>query len=500
MPTVIPPQSVEASTSSSPAHLSLISRPAAVLRHPSGIGSRAWIAISTLADAAMLAIAAVLSSGPFLALLMMSVVCMAELGRRKLYTPHAIGAGLLPTTGAALCAVAVGAIVTLAATAVFHHSAATDGVLRAWLFASVTVTLSRLTLALWRRNAHARGLVGRRTLIIGAGAIGAQLEHRMRDNPAFGMIPVGYLDADPADADRGIPVLGSPDMLEQIVADTHIDFVVVAFSSAPDSEVLPLLRRCERLGLELAVVPRLYENVNRRQRVEHVGGLPLLAMRTPHPHSWEYAVKHTLDRLVAAILVVVASPLLIGLAIAVKITSPGPVLFRQPRVGRDGRAFDILKFRSMRVASAETDELLRQRLRASGSAPGGVEGLDRRTPIGTFLRRFSLDELPQLLNVLRGDMSLVGPRPERPEFVDLFQTDLVRYDDRHRVKSGMTGWAQVSGLRGQTSLADRVECDNWYIQNWSVWLDLKILILTPLEIIRSQAESSNRSPTSSQEA
>jgi lipopolysaccharide/colanic/teichoic acid biosynthesis glycosyltransferase len=156
------------------------------------------------------------------------------------------------------------------------------------------------------------------------------------------------------------------------------------------------------------------------------------------------------------------------------------VFFRQRRVGRDGRVFDLRKFRSM-AAPRGDDPGFRPSL---GSAPGGVEGDDRRTRLGRLLRRTSLDELPQLINVVRGEMSLVGPRPERPEFVELFQSDIRRYGDRHRVKSGITGWAQVHGLRGQTSLADRVEWDNYYIEHWSLGLDLRILVLTVLAVLR----------------
>jgi lipopolysaccharide/colanic/teichoic acid biosynthesis glycosyltransferase len=169
-------------------------------------------------------------------------------------------------------------------------------------------------------------------------------------------------------------------------------------------------------------------------------------------------------------------------ALAVLVSSPGPILFKQRRVGRDGKAFDFYKFRSMRVA-AGTEESEQGAggldfLLGGDTAPGGVEGVDRRTAAGRFLRGSSLDELPQLFNVLRGDMSLVGPRPERPEFVELFRQDILRYGDRHRVKSGITGWAQVHGLRGQTSLAERVEWDNYYIAHWSLGLDLKILAMT----------------------
>ena len=155
-------------------------------------------------------------------------------------------------------------------------------------------------------------------------------------------------------------------------------------------------------------------------------------------------------------------------------SSPGPIFFRQTRIGRDDAQFDMLKFRTMSVSDPWDAGFEVQPDRA----PGGVEGVDRRTPIGALLRRTSLDELPQLLNVLQGHMSLVGPRPERPQFVRQFGENIERYSDRHRVKSGITGWAQVHGLRGQTSLSDRVEWDNYYIENWSLWLDVKILLMT----------------------
>jgi lipopolysaccharide/colanic/teichoic acid biosynthesis glycosyltransferase len=182
--------------------------------------------------------------------------------------------------------------------------------------------------------------------------------------------------------------------------------------------------------------------------------------------------------------ILVLAPLLAAIAITVSLTSPGPVLFRQRRVGRDGHAFDLLKFRTMGdPASSNVFEP------PVGCAPGGIEGEDRRTRIGRFLRATSLDELPQLINVLRGDMSLVGPRPERPDYVTRFAREVARYDDRHRVKSGITGWAQVNGLRGQTSIADRVEWDNYYIQNWSLGLDLRILALTVVTVLQCRGDT-----------
>jgi lipopolysaccharide/colanic/teichoic acid biosynthesis glycosyltransferase len=157
-----------------------------------------------------------------------------------------------------------------------------------------------------------------------------------------------------------------------------------------------------------------------------------------------------------------------------------PIFFRQVRVGRDGVPFEILKFRSMKLPTRE--ELEAQARAIAEGLPGGVEGVDRRTKVGVFIRRTSLDELPQLLNVLRGEMSIVGPRPERPEFVSRFESSVYRYTDRHRVKAGITGWAQVHGLRGKTSIDDRAEWDNWYVENFSLWLDVKILLMTAAAI------------------
>ena len=192
-------------------------------------------------------------------------------------------------------------------------------------------------------------------------------------------------------------------------------------------------------------------------------------------------LKDSFDQTTAVLVLLVIAPLLVAAALATWISLGRPIFFRQVRVGRDGRRFEMLKFRSMRPApTARVAFDL-----PPDTAPGGVEGGDRRTTLGAFLRRTSLDELPQLINVLKGEMSLIGPRPERPEFVGLFEESIYRYSDRHRVKSGITGWAQVHGLRGKTSLSDRVEWDNYYIENWSLWLDLKVLLLTFLAVVNT---------------
>jgi exopolysaccharide biosynthesis polyprenyl glycosylphosphotransferase len=238
------------------------------------------------------------------------------------------------------------------------------------------------------------------------------------------------------------------------------------------------------------VVPRMFDMINNRVGYDTVGGLPLMSFSTVDPQGLPFMVKHAFDRVLALVLLVVLSPVIALAGLAVRLSSPGPILFSQRRVGRDGKVFSFYKFRSMRTpegqgSGGEGEISALEFLLGGDTAPGGVEGTDRRTAVGRFLRRTSLDELPQLLNVLRGDMSIIGPRPERPEFVELFRHDITRYGDRHRVKSGITGWAQVHGLRGQTSLAERVEWDNYYIAHWSLGLDVKILALTFVALFRN---------------
>jgi exopolysaccharide biosynthesis polyprenyl glycosylphosphotransferase len=332
-------------------------------------------------------------------------------------------------------------------------------------------------------------------LIMGAGMVGAQVARRLESHPEYGLAPIGFLDEDPRSVaevgGRDVPVLGTIEDLDETVAHTGVRNLIVAFSSVTDARVSRLIQRCQELGVDVSVVPRMFDTINDRVSYDTVGGLPLLSFTSVSPDGSQFAVKHALDRALALVLLIVLSPLLALAGLAVRLSSPGPMFFRQRRVGRDGKVFDFYKFRSMREAPAQSQPEEQEQnvsaldfLLAGDMAPGGVEGKDRRTAVGRLLRRSSIDELPQLFNVLRGDMSLVGPRPERPEFVELFRQDIVRYGDRHRVKSGITGWAQVHGLRGQTSLAERVEWDNYYIAHWSLGLDLRILALTVVALFR----------------
>ncbi len=360
---------------------------------------------------------------------------------------------------------------------------------RLWCFAAVYLSAGRTGLLLAQKGARRKGEGMERTLIVGAGQVGSLVWSRLTEHPELGLEPVGFLDKDPIVApghdDEDLPVLGASWDLERVVHLHGIEHIVLAFSSAPHEVMLDLVARCETLGLRVSIVPRLFERMPSRVDVTHVGGLPLLHLRPANPRGSQYAVKYALDRALAVVAIVLLSPLLLAITIAVLVSLGRPVLYRQRRVGRDERPFEMLKFRTMRAALPGDDIAAEL---GPDTAPGGVEGTDRRTRVGAFLRKSSLDELAQLFNIARGDMSFVGPRPERPEFVELFDEHVYRYGERHRVKGGLTGWAQVHRLRGQTSLADRVEWDNYYIENFSLWLDLKIVLLTVPEVLRGGIE------------
>ena len=334
----------------------------------------------------------------------------------------------------------------------------------------------------------ARASIGesvRPTLIVGAGRVGALVAKRFLDNPKLGFRPAAFLDKEPlvdTFSELGVPVVGASWDLDDAIARFKIQQVVITFSTAPDEVLLRIVRRCEDLGIPTAIVPRLFERMPTMTQMEHLGGLPLVAPRAAEPTGWQFRAKYAFDRVLSAFAIILLSPILIAAAAAVLLTMGRPVFFRQLRIGRDGHPFEMLKFRSM-AGAHEAEPVAPE----GDLGPGGVEGEDRRTSVGTFLRKTSIDELPQLFNVLRGQMSIVGPRPERPEFVEDFEQRIYRYQERHRVKSGITGWAQVHGLRGRTSIADRAEWDNYYIENFSLWLDLKIALMTVRTMFRSTA-------------
>jgi exopolysaccharide biosynthesis polyprenyl glycosylphosphotransferase len=426
-------------------------------------------------------------STPALWLLAFPILTFVFMAIRGMYRPR-VFLRVLDDLRIAVTATALAAMIILSLRVLAHDDPwVAAQTARIWAFATVYLLAGRIVLSWGELRARRRGESVRPTLVVGAGHVGRLTAKRLLDHPELGLRPVGFLDKEPRAVanDNGLPVLGASWDLDRVVKEHGVRHVVLSFSTAPRSVMLSVLKRCQELGVEVSMVPRFYEKVVGHIGIEYLGGIPLLTAQPTNPRSWQFAIKYAADRLVAALLLVIVSPVFLVASVAVWASMGRPIFFRQRRAGLDGRVFEILKFRSMRppCPADEAGAL------APGMAPGGVEGVDRRTRVGAFLRRTSIDELPQLWNVLRGEMSLVGPRPERPEYVDLFSDQIDRYGERHRVKAGITGWAQVHGLRGQTSLSDRVEWDNYYIENWSLWLDVKILLLTVIQIVRpAQAE------------
>jgi exopolysaccharide biosynthesis polyprenyl glycosylphosphotransferase len=416
------------------------------------------------------------------------VLVIIVLALRRMYDPSALIGGLDRLANIVL-AVGIAALVSSGIAGLTDPQDIEPTIaLNELILGALLVTAGRAALYVLRLRARRHHRAGKRTLIVGTGDVAMLLGRRLRQLPDLGLVPVGFVDPHPDRAPardkRAEPVLGTLGDLAAVVEETHAEHVILAPSSAPDRGLRPVVRQAEELGVELSIVPRLFDETTNRIVLEHIGGLPVFALREVDPKGWQFLIKHTFDRVGAVLLLVLLSPVFAAAAIAVRLSSPGPVLFRQQRLGRDGQVFDLLKFRSMRVAapaaaSVDVD---------AEHGPGGVEGEDRRTRAGVWLRRLSVDELPQLLNVLRGEMSMVGPRPERPELVELFEEIVDRYADRHRVRSGITGWAQVHRFRGKTSMVDRVEWDNYYIQNWSLWLDFKILLMTPAAVVLGSAD------------
>ena len=456
-----------------------------------------WELARPLVDAAMLlfacfaavigAEAAGVSSPPIASLAAFSALVLVVLALRGTYRRR-IRPELLESLRGVVAATALAAMAVLTVRVLVSSAPELAAqTVRPWAFATAYLAAGRIALHWAHVQARRHGEAMRPTLIVGAGRIGRVLARRLLATPELGLKPIGFLDKDPLESTDGavtVPVLGASWDLEEVVARHGVEHVIVTFSTAPNDVLLRLVRRCEELCVSVSFVPRLFEKVNGRVSVEHIGGLPLVSAYPANPRGWQFAVKYAFDRVAAAFLLLLVLPIMAASAFAVWISLGRPIFFRQIRVGRDGRAFGMLKFRSMRAPADAAAELELP----PDTAPGGVEGQDRRTRVGAFLRRTSIDELPQLVNVLKGEMSLVGPRPERPEFVGLFQGSVYRYNDRHRVKAGITGWAQVNGLRGKTSLVDRVEWDNYYIENWSLWLDIKIALLTALAVVKSSPQ------------
>jgi exopolysaccharide biosynthesis polyprenyl glycosylphosphotransferase len=389
---------------------------------------------------------------------------------RGLYT-HRIGLSVLDDLPELTIGVLVGLAPGVAAALLIPTSpVGGTAVLRVAGSVLAVVALGRLVsygTIIWLRR---RGQITYPTLLIGVGPAAKSLLQRIQTHPESGLRVVGTL-ADQGGTAPELPLLGGASDLPAVVGSWNVSNIVIGYGGISSSDLVDVIRSADRANLEIHVVPRLFELATRRGSDDHIWGLPLVRLRQPAHRRLAWRAKRTFDFVAAALALLLMSPVIAAVALAVRLSLGPGVIFTQTRIGIHGRPFELLKFRSMR------------------SRPPGEQGAwsvstDELEPVGRFIRRYSLDELPQLFNVLRGDMSLVGPRPERPEYVSKFVALFPFYAHRHRVAVGMTGLAAVNGLRGDTSIEERCAFDNWYIDSWSFWLDAKILIRTLSAVIR----------------
>lgn len=337
-------------------------------------------------------------------------------------------------------------------------------ILQIVVFTLPLVLIGRVLTVRATTAARRRGYDLADTIVVGTGPVGRDVVAALSATPEFGLVPCGYVDRHPGELD--LPLIGVPEDLPEILRATGVRHVILAFGAASESELVRVVRRCHDASVHFYAVPRLFELGVSHDHVGHeIHGLPLVALRSPAERVRHRPAKRAFDLVAAGALLLLTAPVLLACAAAVKLTSRGPVFFRQIRIGVGGAPFEILKFRTM----LPNDD---------SAVTWSIDDDHRVTRVGRFLRPTHLDELPQLINVLRGDMSLVGPRPERPHFVEQFGAEIDDYHDRHRVPVGITGWAQVNGYWGDTSIETRVRLDNRYIENWSLWRDLVIGLRT----------------------
>jgi len=339
-----------------------------------------------------------------------------------------------------------------------------------WLLGIVLVTLNRWTFREALRFFRRKGHHVRYSLVIGAGPLAQKLVEKLQRHQELGVRVCGYLTRRPEKIGKqffGVTVLGGYDDLPKILTSQRIDQVFLALPREEYINTDKILLFLQDYTVDVRIVPDLYRFMSIQGQAELFEGLPLVTLQASPLYGWNRVSKRAMDIFFSLMILLVLSPLLFLIAFFIKITSRGPVFYHQKRMGYDGCLFEILKFRSMCVdAEKETGVVWTQ------------ENDARRTPIGSLLRRTSLDELSQFFNVLKGEMSIVGPRPERPELVERFRTKIPKYMLRHKIKAGITGWAQVNGWRGNTSLEKRIEHDLEYLSKWSLAFDLQIMCLT----------------------
>jgi putative colanic acid biosynthesis UDP-glucose lipid carrier transferase len=414
-----------------------------------------------------------------LALIGMALVCFALFPALRLYAPQR-GASLFEEAGRL-----ANAWLLIAAAWFGYLFLSKSGVefSRAWslywiAFGAALHFAFRAAIRLSLRALRRRGYNQRHIVVVGAGRLGQDIARRLAATSWSGLSVRAFYDDDPALAGtqvEGIAVCGTVDAVARDLDAGNVDQVWIALPLRADARIRELLLQLRRHSVDVRLVPDIFNFALLNHSVTEVAGLPVINLAESPLSGLNRAIKGTEDFVLSLLLLIIASPLMLLIALGVRLSSPGPAIYAQERATWNGRHFMMRKFRTMPV-DAEA---------ASGPV-WSSQGERRSTPFGAFLRRSSLDELPQLLNVLQGDMSLVGPRPERPEFVEQFRRQIPGYMQKHLVKAGITGWAQVNDLRGDTDLTRRIEYDLYYIDNWSLMFDLRILCLTLWHILTSR--------------
>jgi exopolysaccharide biosynthesis polyprenyl glycosylphosphotransferase len=333
----------------------------------------------------------------------------------------------------------------------------------------IFISIGRFTLLKFEQWWYLKGNDLKRVLIVGTSTVAGKVIQSLNANRSLGYEVLGYCSVHDKKKDKikQIPCLGSIKSVPNLIKSHHIDIVLIALNEEEHPLLHDLISNCQGLNAEIMMIPDILELMTSLVQIKHIEGIPFLGIKSPSLSTWNFIAKRTFDLIFASCVLIISSPLFLLIAFLIKLDSKGPILYFQERVGMDGEVFRVLKFRSMhRNAEQSTGPIWSKK-----NDP-------RTTRVGKILRRFSLDELPQFINVIKGDMSIVGPRPERSFFVEKFKKQIPRYLERHRVKTGLTGWAQVNGLRGNAPIAERTRYDIYYVENWSLVFDLKIILKT----------------------
>lgn len=391
-----------------------------------------------------------------------------------LYAPQRTKASIAPEASKIVKANFIGLLVLITVLFILNLSDYSRTLLA--LFAILSTVFSIVERFIFRKTLRlmrSKGYNVKHILVIGAGELGKKFAHKINKREYMGYHILGFLDdnLEKGSEVEGIKIIGNIGDLDNIILSNHIDEAIITISPRHHQLLENIVDVCEKYGLKAEIIPDYYRYFPAQPHVHMIDGIPLINIRhVPLDNALPNAVKRLSDIILASLGLVILSPILIFTTIMIKITSPGPIIFKQERVGLHRKNFEMYKFRSMKVQDEKEEK-----------NQWTTEDDPRKTKFGSFIRKTSIDELPQFFNILKGDMSLIGPRPERPHFVEQFREEVPKYMIKHHVRPGMSGWAQVNGWRGDTCITKRIEYDIFYVENWTLMLDIKIFFMTLLK-------------------